>query len=75
MKLLIGRKPKFPAECDELPDDIELILDLEENQVKEILDGLEKTNLQVLLKMKQDIFDDAASNIKKAKMTEEELWY
>lgn len=48
-----------------MPDDIELIPDLEEDQVKEILDELEKTNLQILLKMKEDIFDDAGHNIKK----------
>ena len=66
LRLLIGRKPKLPAECEELPDDIEFIPDLDEHQVKEILHEVEQTNLQVLLKMKDDIFDDAAHNIKKA---------
>ena len=66
MRLLIGRKPKLPAECEELPDDIELIQDLDEDQVEEILNEVEQTNLQVLLKMKYDIFDDAAHNTKKA---------
>ena len=60
------QKPKLPAECEELPDDIELIPDLEESQVKEILEELEDTNLQTLLKMRDDIFEDAGQNIKKA---------
>ena len=34
--------------------------------MKEILQEVEQTNLQVLLKMKDDIFDDAEHNIKKA---------
>ena len=66
MRLLIGRKPKLPAECEELPDDIKEIPDIDKENVKDILDELEKTNLQVLLKMKQEIFDDAGHNIKKA---------
>ena len=66
LRLLIGRKPKLPAECEELPDDIELIPDLDEDQVEEILNEVEQTNLQVLLKMKDDIFNDTADNIKKA---------
>ena len=66
LRLFIRRKPKLPAECEELPDDIELIPDLDEHQVKEILQEVEQTNLQVLLKMKDHIFDDAAHNIKKA---------
>ena len=66
LRMLIGRKPKLPAECEELPDDIELIPDLDEHEVKEILHEVEQTNLQVLLKMKDDIFDDVAHNIKKA---------
>ena len=73
LRLLIGRKPKLPAECEELPDDIELIPDLDEDQVEEILNEVEQTNLQVLLKMKDDIFHDAAYNIKKAQETKEEL--
>ena len=64
--MLIGRKPKLPAECEDLPDDIEQIPDLQEGQVKEILEELEQTNIQILLKMKEDIFDDAYRNIKKA---------
>ena len=59
LHLLIGRKPKLPAECEELPADIELIPDLEESQVKEILEELEDTNLQTMLKMRDDIFEDA----------------
>ena len=43
-----------------------MIPDLDEHEVKEILHEVEQTNLQVLLKMKDDIFDDAAHNIKKA---------
>ena len=66
LRLLIGRKPKLPAECEELPDDIKEIPDIDKENVKDILDELEKTNLQVLLKMKQEIFDDAGHNIKKA---------
>ena len=56
LRLLIGRKPKLPAQCEELPDNIELIPDLDEGQVKEILQEVEQTNLQVLLKMKADIY-------------------
>ena len=66
LRLLTGRKPKLPAECEDLPDDIELIPDLDEDRVEEILNEVEQTNLQVLLKMKDDIFDDAEYNIKKA---------
>ena len=66
MRLLIGRKPKLPAECKELPDDIKEIPDIGKENVKDILGELEKTNLQVILKMKQEIFDDAGHNIKKA---------
>ena len=66
LRLLIGRKPKLPAECEELPDDIKEIPDIDKENVKDILDELKKTNLQVLLKMKQEIFDDAGHNIKKA---------
>ena len=76
LRLLIGRKPKLPAECEELTDDIELIPDLDEHQVKDILQEVEQTNLQVLLQMKDDIFNDAAHSIKKAqKKTKEELWH
>ena len=64
--MLIGRKPKLPAECEELPDNIKLIPDLEESQVKDILEELENTNLQILLNMRDDIFEDASLNIKKA---------
>ena len=66
LRMLIGRKPKLPAECEDLLDDIEQIPDLQEGQVKEILEELEQTNIQILLKMKEDIFDDATHNIKKA---------
>ena len=66
LHLLIGRKPKLPAECKELPDNIKLIPDLEESQVKDILEELENTNLQILLNMRDDIFEDASLNIKKA---------
>ena len=66
LKVLIGRKPKLLAECDELPDDTEQTQDLQESQVKEIIEELEQTNIQILLKMKQNMFDDAYHNIKKA---------
>ena len=66
LRMLIGRKPKLPGECEDLLDDIEQIPDLQEGQVKEILEELEQTNIQILLKMKEDIFDDAYHNIKKA---------
>ena len=49
-----------------MPDDIKEIPDIDKENVKDILDELKKTNLQVLLKMKQEIFDDAGHNIKKA---------
>ena len=75
LRLLIGRKPKLPAECEELPDDIELIPDLDEDQVEEILNEVEQTNLQVLLKMKDDIFNDAAHNIKKAQKRQKKKDY
>ena len=39
--MLIGRKPKLPAECEDLLDDKEQIPDLQEAQVKEILEELE----------------------------------
>ena len=38
LRMLIGRKPKLPAECVDLPNDIEQIPDLEEGQVKETLE-------------------------------------
>ena len=53
--MLIDRKPKLSAECEDLLNDIEQIPDLEEGQVKEILEELEQTNLQILLRMKEDI--------------------
>ena len=74
--MLIGRKPKLPAECEELLDDIEQIPDLQEGQVKEIIEELGQTNIHILLKMKQDIFDDAHHNIKTfCKQNEVRNWW
>ena len=34
LRMLIGRKPKLPAECEDLLDDIEQISDLQEGHVQ-----------------------------------------
>ena len=60
LHLLIGRKPKLPAECEELPDDIELIPDFRREPSKgNFWKNWKIQNLQTLLKMRDDIFEDA----------------
>ena len=47
--MLIGRKPKLPAECKEVGADIREIKDLDPTQVEQIIDKVEDINFEVLM--------------------------
>ena len=63
--MLIGRKPKLPAECKEVGRDIREIKDLDPTQVEQIIDKVE--DIKVLMGIRDGIFNNTNSNIKAAK--------
>ena len=66
IRMLIGRKPKLPAECKEVGTDIRDIKDLDPRQVEQIIDEVEDTNFKILMGIRDGIFNDANRNIKAA---------
>ena len=64
--MLIGRKPKLPAEYKEVGTDIREIKDLDPTQVEQIIDKVEEINFEVLMGIQDGIFDNANRNIKAA---------
>ena len=64
--MLIGRKPKLPAECKEIGTDIREIKDLDPRQVEQIIDEVEDINFEILMGIRDGIFDNANRNIKAA---------
>ena len=64
--MLIGRKPKLPAECKEVGTDIREIKDLDPTQVQQIIDEVEDINFEVLMGIRDGIFNDTNRNIKAA---------
>ena len=64
--MLIGRKPKLPAECKEVGTDIREMKDLDPRQVEQIIDEVEDINFEILMGIRDGIFDNANRNIKAA---------
>ena len=53
IRMLIGRKPKLPAECKEVGTDIREIKDLDPRQVEQIIDEVEDINFEILMGIKR----------------------
>ena len=56
----------MPAECKEMGTDITQISDLDQSQVEQTVSEVENTNLEVLMGIRDGIFDDVHRNIKTA---------
>ena len=66
IRMLIGRKSKLPAECKEVGTDIREIKDLDPRQVEQIIDEVEDINFEILMGIRDGIFNDTNRNIKAA---------
>ena len=64
--MLIGRKPKIPVECTDIRTDIRKFADLTEEEVEEIANEMTSENMKKMMNIRQDIFDNAHGNIKRA---------
>ena len=64
--MLIGRKLKLPAEYKEVGKDIREIKDLDPRKVEQIIDEVEDINFEILIGIRDCIFNDANRNIKAA---------
>ena len=65
--LLIGRRPKMPAECINHSTDIEDIDDFTDEEVKMVMDSMSDKNIKCLIGIRKDILHrNAHLNIKKS---------
>ena len=64
--MLIGRKLKIPAECTDIGTDITQFTDLTHEEVEDIVQEMNAENMRKMMEIRQDIFDDAHGNIKRA---------
>ena len=62
LRFILGRKPKLPSECKKVGTDIQQIQDLTEDEV-DIIEMAKLENIEILMEMREEIFDDAAGNI------------
>ena len=56
----------MPCECTDIGRDIRKFADLTEDEVEEIVEEMSSENMRKLMQIRQDIFDDAHGNIKRA---------
>ena len=66
LRLMISCKPKLPSECRKVGTDITKIRDFTE-EVDQILEGHMCENIEILMNVREEVFDDAASNIRAQK--------
>ena len=52
--MLIGRKPKLPAQCKEVGTDIRQICDLDPSQVEQIISEVEDISFEVLMGIRME---------------------
>ena len=60
LRFILGRKPKLPSK--NVGTDIQQIQDLTEDEV-DIIEMAKIENIEILMEMREEIFDDAAGNI------------
>ena len=63
LRFILGRKPKLPSQCKKVGTDITKIKDLTKDEVDNIIEMAKLKNIEILMEMREDIFDDAAGNI------------
>ena len=56
----------MPCECTDIGTDIRKFADLTRDEVEEIVEEISSKNMRKLMQIKQDVFDDAHGNIKRA---------
>ena len=63
LRFILGRKPKLPSQCKKVDTDITQIQDLTQDEVDNILEMAKLENIEILMEMRENVFDDAAGNI------------
>ena len=66
IRMLIGRNLKMPAECTDIGTNITQFADLTHEEVEDIVKEMYAENMRKMMEIRQDIFDDAHVNIKRA---------
>ena len=66
LRIILGCKPKLPCECKNWGTDITKIRDLTEEEVEDIISQTNKENVETLMQLREDVFDDVAGNIHRA---------
>ena len=56
----------LPCECKNWGTDITKIRDITEEEVEEIISQTNKENVETLMQLREDVFDDVAGNIHRA---------
>ena len=69
---MLGYKPKLPCECKNWGTDITKIRDLTEEEVEDIISQTRK-NVEILMQLREDVFDDVSGNMQSSEETEKEL--
>ena len=73
LRFILGRKPKLPSQCKKVSTDITKIQDLTQDEVDNIIEMAKLENREILMEMREDIFDDAEGNMVGTKKTEKKL--
>ena len=69
---MLGCKPKLPSKCKNWGTDITKIGDLTEEEVEDIISQTKKENVEILMQIREGVFDEVVGNIHRAQ-TEKEL--
>ena len=78
LRFILGRKPKLPSQCKKVGRDITQIEDLTQDEVDNIIEMAKLENIEILMQMREDIFDDAAGNIWQAQKRQKrnyDIWH
>ena len=73
IRILIGKNPKIPTECTDIGIDIIQFADLIHEEVDDIVGEMNTENIRKMMEIRQDIFDNAHGNIKRAQKREKNI--
>ena len=61
-----GENQSYPNECAQIGTDITQIEDITEEEAEKVIENINMQNIQILMNMHEEAFDDAAANIRRA---------